>query len=52
MSSTDGLQWETAIGNPPFSKRGGHGQVVYDGKLWIIGGSENVTCSNDVWYLE
>jgi len=52
MSSGDGFIWEATIGKPPFSKRGGHGQVVYHNKMWIIGGSDNVTCYNDVWYLE
>ena len=36
----------------PFPRHGGHGQVVYKNKLWIIGGAENVDPYSDVWYLE
>jgi 5-hydroxyisourate hydrolase-like protein (transthyretin family) len=52
MSSMDGFRWEIAIGHPPFTQRGGHGQTVYKNKLWVIGGSQNVTCYNDIWYLK
>ena len=54
-SSADGKEWELVTANAGWSKRG-HGQaVVFDGKMWIMGGGlwhpEHVA-TNDVWCSE
>lgn len=56
-SSPDGIQWTqvkahkdnpTASDNQ-FSPRVNHQVVVYDDKLWLIGGRDNVGRKNDTW---
>ena len=40
------------VQNAPWSKRSGHTGVVFDNKMWVIGGgnwSTGAYC-NDVWY--
>src|SRR5688572_7222748 len=39
--STDGVNWSRATGNAGFPARTGHASVVFDGKLWVIGGKNN-----------
>ena len=50
-ASSDGLTWEEVTTNAPFSERSFHTSVVFDDKIWVIGGwnggSSFVT--NDVW---
>ena len=43
--SKDGITWRFA-GYAPWSKRAYHGAVVFQNKLWIIGGTK---LTNDVW---
>jgi hypothetical protein len=43
--SSDGVNWTQANVISPFSPRAYHSSVVYDNKIWVIGGGEN----NDVW---
>lgn len=54
-SSLDGKEWELELANAPWSKRT-HGQaVVFDNKIWIIGGgqrSPKAIAENDVWCSE
>jgi len=51
--STDGINWTQATSSAQWSPRRGHTSVVYDNKMWIIGGAgikswdDNL---NDVWY--
>jgi hypothetical protein len=47
-SSTDGVNWTqaTASFRPRFQGRA----EVFDGKLWVIGGTENSVKLNDAWY--
>ncbi len=55
----DGENWNRAIEEAPFSKRHKHSSVVYDGKIWVIGGSDGTGADNgnlyenglnDIWY--
>jgi len=54
-SSADGKQWERATANADWSKRAHAQTVVFDDKLWIMGGGlwhpEHVA-ANDVWCSE
>ena len=47
-SSSDGAEWtkETDAG---WSKRSGHAAVVYDSKIWVMGGNDNTSDLQDVW---
>jgi Kelch motif protein len=49
-SSADGVNWtkHTPIGTS-WSPRAGHDAVVFNGRMWVIGGSDKVTQYNDVW---
>lgn len=49
--SDDGANWTLAITNAPFSSRSGHTAVVFDNKIWVIGGVEEAAINkNDVWF--
>jgi len=54
-SSEDGKNWKLELANAPWSKRT-HGQaLVFDGKIWIIGGgtrAPKANSLNDVWSSE
>jgi len=49
-STADGVNWtkHTPIGTT-WSPRAGHEAVVFNGKMWVIGGSDGSTRYNDVW---
>lgn len=52
--SSDGANWTLATDNAPWSGRSYANPAVYEGKIWILGGSNNpgrgtVTHFNDVW---
>jgi len=55
-SSTDGVKWEQATANAGWSPRLAAGVVVFDGKMWMLGGVENYffgddsDLRNDVWH--
>jgi hypothetical protein len=49
-NSTDGVTWELATGSAGFSPRYGHGSLDYDGKIWVIGGTDDASTFNDTWY--
>lgn len=50
-SSTDGIQWTQEVAHAPFGPRANHGLVVFNNKLWVLGGSETMLfgLKNDVW---
>jgi len=54
-SSTDGAQWKPATDHAGWSPRLAAAAVVFKGKMWILGGSENYyfgdesSLKNDVW---
>ncbi len=54
-SSADGKEWKLELAKAPWSKRA-HGQaVVFDGKIWIMGGGHRnpkPIPTNDVWFSE
>jgi N-acetylneuraminic acid mutarotase len=44
--SSDGETWTQATSSASWSVRKGHTSVVYNNKIWVIGGLDG----NDVWY--
>jgi hypothetical protein len=50
-STADGATWSKHVPSNGviFSPRAGHEAVVFNGRIWVIGGSDNVTRYNDVW---
>jgi N-acetylneuraminic acid mutarotase len=54
-SSSDGVRWQRAAGRTPWSPRNHQSAVVYQGKLWVLGGwGQNGSQEgnlNDVWSL-
>ena len=52
-SSVDGITWGLETGSPPWAARHGHGFVVHDDLLYLMGGVKEVggvaTKLNDVW---
>ncbi|KAF4131395.1 Hint module [Phytophthora infestans] len=44
--TTDGVSWTEAAATVPWSGRGFHCSVVFNGKLWVLGGSP---MNNEVW---
>jgi hypothetical protein len=55
-SSTDGVKWEQVTSDAGWTPRITAGLVVFKGKMWILGGTENYyfgdksSVKNDVWY--
>jgi thermitase len=54
--SRDGADWTQATSSAPFSNRWGHSSVVFNNRMWVIGGAAypdgNFAFMNDVWYSE
>ena len=52
--SADGVTWERVLEHAPWGPRQWFVSAVYAGKMWIIGGYDNVHAKNfgDVWYTE
>jgi hypothetical protein len=50
-ASADGRLWEL-VADGPFAARAGHTAVVFDGKIWVIGGTHAwpAASQSDVWY--
>ncbi len=53
-SSADGASWKLENGNAPFHKRYGSACLVYNGRIWVIGGAyyDGIGATvyyNDVW---
>lgn len=54
-SSADGKEWRLELQNAPWSKRAYGQVVVFDNKIWMIGGGQRfpkVVVNNDVWCSE
>jgi hypothetical protein len=55
-SSTDGKDWKQATARAAWSPRIAAGLVVFKGKMWLLGGTEDYyfgddkSLKNDVWY--
>lgn len=50
--SSDGINWTCAVQSAPWCIRYGHTAVVFEDKIWVIGGLKGFTRSNslnDVW---
>ena len=45
-----GSTWQQAVGNADWPIRDEHTSLVYDNKMWILGGSWVNVYRNDVWY--
>jgi dihydrofolate reductase len=41
--------WTQATASAGFSTRRSHSSVVFDGKIWVIGGTDGTNYFNDVW---
>ena len=41
---------DPVIENAPFSVTKGHTSVVFNNKMWVLGGYDGTSYSNDVWY--
>jgi hypothetical protein len=48
FNSADGKQWNLVNASPPWARRYAPGGVVYDGKMWVMGGQRG-SLYNDVW---
>jgi len=50
--SIDGINWSSLsiTPNPNLFKRDGHSSIVYDNKIWVIGGVYGSGITNDVWH--
>lgn len=54
-SSADGKTWKLEVANAPWPKRTHGKAIVYDGKIWIMGGgarAPKAIPTNDVWCSE
>jgi N-acetylneuraminic acid mutarotase len=54
-SSVDGDTWEKEISSAAFSPRGNHCTVVFDGKIFLVGGTKQPGTNdiyNDIWFSE
>ncbi len=47
--STNGVDWIQAASSAAWGRRYSHTSVVFDNKMWVIGGTSSGS-SNDVWY--
>ena len=55
--SDDGITWTQATASAGWSARSNHTSVVFDDKIWVIGGRTGTTTpwttsQNDVWYSD
>ncbi len=49
-SSSDGINWNQATSNAPWTPRANSASVVFNNKLWILGGTNNNGANyGDVW---
>ncbi|MGM0596750.1 MAG: Kelch repeat-containing protein [Myxococcota bacterium] len=47
--SEDGINWEQILANAPWAPRANHCSVVFDGRIYLIGGNEETEYYGDVW---
>jgi hypothetical protein len=52
--SPDGLNWTEVTGAAGWTGRGRHEALLFNGKMWILGGErhDSQSYTNDVWYSE
>lgn len=52
--SKDGRDWRRVLAHAPWAPRQWHISKTYRGRIWIVGGHDNVKSANfgDVWYSE
>lgn len=48
--SSDGINWTEATQSAAFPPRIGHTTLVFNNRMWVIGGSRSTVPLNDVWY--
>lgn len=49
--SSDLVNWSLVVDPAPFTKRYDYRAIVFDGKMWVIGGADYTSgVLNDVWY--
>jgi len=48
--SSDGINWYCATNNAGWSPRQEHAAVVFQNKIWVLGGETEGVYQNDVWY--
>jgi len=48
-SSPDGVSWTREVAAAPFGPRAEHTCLVYDNKIWVIGGFAGALFLHDVW---
>jgi hypothetical protein len=48
-SQVPGSLWSEATASASFSPRFDHSSVVYNGKMWVVGGFNGATALGDVW---
>ena len=48
--STDGTNWTEATSSADWSAKNDAASLVFDNKMWILGGRESSGLKNDVWY--
>lgn len=51
-SSPDGINWTEITASAPFSARNNHTSVVFDNRVWVIGGFRGDGYFNDVWHSD
>lgn len=49
-SSADGLDWELVTDNAPWGIKRAHTSVVFQDRIWLLGGVDEKGYTNDVWY--
>jgi hypothetical protein len=50
--TSDGITWSQAVDSALFPPRAEHTSVVFDNKMWVIGGYDDNGSKNDVWWLK
>jgi hypothetical protein len=48
-ASEDGRSWSLVTADAPWRGRGSAGCVVFDGRVWVMGGMKDGALLNDVW---
>lgn len=48
--STNGINWTPATYNAEWQARYAHASVVFNNKIWVLGGNVRDNILNDVWY--
>ena len=49
--SLNGMDWAKMTDSAEWSRRYGHSCVVYDDRIWVLGGTDGAILKNDVWFL-